>query len=486
MKTTITRKLFFIQLLISLVLVSGMYLFVQWSFDRGFLRYVYERESQLTGGLVNELGSIHGAEGGWEKLAASPERWLQLVTSATGQHLTGKRLESRVQHVREEGWPPRDMSPPPVGLPQPLEWRIRLLDERQQVIYGAPDEPLSELELHPIKDDRAATVGYLGMRKEGSEFSTARDLQFSKQQNQAFFVIALIMLLISAGISMPLARHLVGPIKDLTRATRRLASGDYTPRIHHRADDELGQLARDFNELALTLSHNESLRRQWVADISHELRTPLTILLGEIDAIRDGVYSFDDKSLNSLHQEAQQLSRLVSDLYELSMSDIGALDYHKVPVALGELAQDVLEGFQTAFADKSISVSVEGLENVKAIVFADPDRMAQLISNLLSNSLRYTDPDGRINMALSLKGDTARLILEDSAPGVTDSELPNLFDRLYRAESSRNRKTGGTGLGLAICQNIALAHQGRLTATPSALGGLCLTLELPRISEDQA
>ncbi len=101
-------------------------------------------------------------------------------------------------------------------------------------------------------------------------------------------------------------------------------------------------LARDFNELALTLSHNESLRRQWVADISHELRTPLMILLGEIDAIRDGVYSLDSNALNSLHQEAQQLSPLVNDLYELSMFDIGALDYHKVPVDLGGLAQDVL------------------------------------------------------------------------------------------------------------------------------------------------
>lgn len=486
LKTTITRKFFFIQLLLSLVLVSGMYLFVQWSFDRGFIRYVEERENQLINGLVNELSSIHAADAGWNKLAASPGRWLQLVKSAVGSTLTEERLASRASLIQEEGWPPRHMPQPPSGLPLPLEFRTRLMGAQQQMIYGPTDEPRSELELHPIKDGNGETVGYLGMRKEGAAFSVARDLQFSQQQNQAYFVIALIMLLVSAAVAMPLARHFVGPIKKLTLATRRLASGDYTARVQHQSDDELGQLARDFNELALTLSQNESLRRQWVADISHELRTPLTVLLGEIDAMRDGVYPLDGNAMNSLHQEAQHLSRLVDDLYELSMSDIGALDYHKVPVDLGGLAQDVLEGFTAAFADKSISVSVAGFDDAKAIVFADPDRIAQLLSNLLNNSLRYTDANGRISMTLTRKHNTACLLLEDSAPGVSESELPKLFDRLYRTDASRNRKTGGTGLGLAICRNIVDAHEGALTATPSALGGLCLTLELSLISEDPA
>lgn len=482
----ITRKLFISQLLIALVLVSGMYFFVQWSFDRGFIRYVYERESQLTEGLVNELSHIYATDGGWERLATSPERWLQLVTSAVGLPLTGERLERRAQRLREMGWPPRQLQAPPAGLPQPLEWRIRLLDAQRQMIYGRGNEPLSELDLHPIKNDSGDIVGYLGVQQDDAAFSAARDLQFSKQQNQAYLVIALVMLLISAGVAMPLASHLVGPIKDLTLATRRLASGDYTPRIQHQTNDELGQLARDFNELAITLNRNESLRRRWVADISHELRTPLAILLGEIDAIRDGVYTLDDNALNSLHQEALLLSRIVNDLYELSMSDIGALDYHKVAVDLGAAARDALEGVVSAFSEKSIHVDTEGLEDEpRAIVYADPDRLDQLLSNLLQNTLRYTDAQGHVRMALSRKGDTVCLHLEDSPPGVSESELPKLFDRLYRTDSSRNRKTGGTGLGLAICKNIAEAHSGSLTATSSTLGGLCMTLELPLIPEEQ-
>ncbi len=463
-----------------------MYLFVQWSFDREFIRYVDEREAKLTDSLVNQLGAIHAEDGGWEQLAASPERWLQLVSSTVGLPLTGRRLERHAKLLQEEGWPPKRLPQPPAGVPQPLQWRSRLLDANHRPIYGPADEPLSELELYPIEDDHGETVGYFGMKKDDAVFSAAHDLQFSEQQNQAYFIIALLMLLTSAGVAMPLARHFVRPIQDLTRATRRLASGDYTPRILRHSDDELGQLGQNFNELALTLSKNESMRRQWVADISHELRTPLAILLGEIDAIRDGVYPLDGNALDSLHKEAQQLSRLVNDLYELSMSDIGALDYHKVPVDLGRLAQDVLEGFDAAFSSRSISIEADGLDDVKAVVHADPDRIAQLLTNLLNNTLRYTDTNGIARMTLTKTCNSACLTLEDSPPGVPESELPKLFDRLYRADSSRNRRTGGTGLGLAICRNIAAAHAGTISAESSELGGLRLTLELPLIAEDAA
>ena len=481
---TITRRLLFIQLFIALVLVSGMFLFIQWSFDRGFLRYIDEREQQITDSLAEELGVIYVTDGGWERLAASPERWLQLVTSVAGVPLTGERLVRGAKHIEETGWPPQEAEKPPAGLPEPLEWRIRLLDAQSVMIYGPAEEPLSALELHPIITDNGATVGFLGLIKDKAAFSAARDLQFSEQQNQAYFIIALVMLLLSAGVALPLAHHLVGPIKDLTLATRRLASGDYTARIQHQSNDEVGQLARDFNELALTLSQNEVLRRRWVADISHELRTPLSILLGEIDALRDGVYTLDDNALNSLHQEAQLMSRLINDLYELSMSDIGALDYHKVPLDLGAAARDALEGFLPRFMEKSIQVEIHGLDDVKAVVFADPDRIDQLLSNLLQNTLRYTDANGCARLSLIRQGKQACLTLEDSAPGVDDSELPKLFDRLYRADSSRNRKTGGTGLGLAICQNITAAHAGSLTVRASSLGGLCFTLKLPLIMEE--
>ncbi len=359
-----------------------------------------------------------------------------------------------------------------------MEWRIRLLDAGQQVVYGRTGEPIAEFKLYPI-ENTGAVVGYLGMRADEVSFAVGHDLQFAEQQNKSFLLIALVMLVISAAIAMPLARYFVDPIRAVTNASRRLASGDYSPRISHKTDDELGQLARDFNELAHTLSRNEALRRQWVADISHELRTPVTILRGEIEAIRDGTYALNAEAVESLHEETLHLSRLIDDLYELSMSDIGALDYHKVPLNLGAAATDVLEGLERAFDARSIQLESHGLDDAQAIIHADPDRIAQLLSNILQNSLRYTDNGGRVRLTVAVQERRVRLTLEDSAPGVSGQDLTRLFDRLYRGDSSRNRKVAGTGLGLAICRNIVEAHDGTIAAEASTLGGLCIRVQLP-------
>ena len=478
LKKTITRKLFLIQLLTSLVLVSGMYAFVQWSFDRGFIRYVEQREQQLIDGLSEQLAADYAAHGGWESLRTSPRRWLQLVLSSIGHPVQGKRFERILALLSDDEWPPKQLPQPPPGLPEPLEWRIRLLDAGQQVVYGRTGEPISEFKLYPI-ENAGAVVGYLGMREDEISFAVGHDLQFAEQQNESFLLIALVMLVISAAISMPLARYFVDPIRAVTNATRRLATGDYSPRITHKTDDELGQLARDFNELAHTLSRNEALRRNWVADISHELRTPVTILRGEIEAIRDGAYALNTEAVESLHEETLHLSRLIDDLYELSMSDIGALDYHKVPLDLGAAASDVLEGLERAFEAKSIRIESHGLDDAQAIIHADPDRIAQLLSNILQNSLRYTDNGGQVRLSVGVHAEKVRLTLEDSAPSVSEQDLTRLFDRLYRVDSSRNRKVGGTGLGLAICRNIVEAHEGTIAAEASTLGGLCIQMELP-------
>lgn len=478
LKKTITRKLFLIQLLTSLVLVSGMYAFVQWSFDRGFIRYVEQREQQLIGGLSEQLAADYAAHGGWESLRTSPRRWLQLVLSSVGHPVQGDRFERILARLHEDEWPPKKLPQPPPGLPQPLELRIRLLDAGQQVVYGRIDEPIAELKLYPISN-AGAVVGYLGMRADEVSFAVGHDLQFAEQQNESFLLIALVMLVISTAIAMPLARYFVNPIRAVTNATRRLATGDYSPRIIHKTDDELGQLARDFNELAHALSRNEALRRQWVADISHELRTPVTVLRGEIEAIRDGAYALNTEAMESLHEETLHLSRLIDDLYELSMSDIGALDYYKVPLDLGAATIDVLEGLERVFEAKSIRIESHGLDDARSIIHADPDRIAQLLSNLLQNSLRYTDDGGLVRLTVGVQEGRVRLTLEDSAPSVSDQDLPRLFDRLYRADSSRNRKVGGTGLGLAICRNIVEAHEGTIVAEVSTLGGLCIRVELP-------
>jgi len=287
-----------------------------------------------------------------------------------------------------------------------------------------------------------------------------------------------VVLLVSALLSLPLARRLVRPIKALAAATHRLASGRYETRVEEERGDELGQLTRDFNALALTLEKNEQARRQWIADISHELRTPLAVLRGEIEALQDGVRPMGTEALGSLHAEALHLGRLVDDLYQLALSDLGALSYRKETVELGPLLEEALAPFRTEFERKGIALAVAGTRSAVPL-FADPERLRQLFSNLLENALRYTDADGRLEIEVIRKDERAEMVFRDSAPGVPAADLERLFERLFRVEGARRRATGGAGLGLAICRNIAEAHSGTITAAPSPLGGVAITVTLP-------
>ncbi|MGZ8429854.1 MAG: ATP-binding protein, partial [Candidatus Deferrimicrobiaceae bacterium] len=295
----------------------------------------------------------------------------------------------------------------------------------------------------------------------------------------AFALIALAIACGAALLSFPLAHRMVKRIGDLAEATHRLASGKYDVRVEVSSSDELGRLAQDFNTLALTLEKNEQARRQWVADISHELRTPLSVLRGEIEALQDGIRAATPETIGGLHGEVMKLGRLVDDLYELSLSDIGALTYRMSDTDLADVLNQALDLYRSDFADKNISLETDLSSGPAIPLFADADRLHQLFSNLLENSLKYTDPGGRLRVRIERDGETAIIHFQDSAPGVPGTETGKLFDRLYRVEGSRSRATGGAGLGLAICRNIVEAHKGTITALSSPLGGLWVRVELP-------
>jgi two-component system sensor histidine kinase BaeS len=290
--------------------------------------------------------------------------------------------------------------------------------------------------------------------------------------------VAAILVLLAAGFALILAKRLIRPIRALAGATHDLASGRYHTRVPGTSSDELGQLARDFNSLALTLEKNEQARRQWVADISHELRTPLAVLRGEIEAIQDGIRRPTEASIRSLHGEVMRLSRLVDDLYQLSLSDLGVLTCRKEELDLAELLTDVLDSYREGLAAKEIGLSAE--MEPRCILSGDRERLHQLFSNLMDNSLKYTDSGGSLAVRMECREGRAVIDFLDSTPGVSEGELEKLFDRLYRVESSRNRKTGGAGLGLTICRNIAEAHAGTITARPSPSGGLWIRVVLPQ------
>ncbi|MDO3378503.1 ATP-binding protein [Geoalkalibacter halelectricus] len=471
MRIGIKYRVFLAMLAATATVVLCMWLIVQWSINRGFLRYVNTLEQQRLENLATDLEQAYAEHGGWAFLGADPLIWVRLrVRTPPGEAVDPARLE------RFERWRARETQDSRNDQRhQPFERRVLLLDGDRRPLLAAP-EPAAAVDLRPLRQ-AGHPIGYLGLVPRQTTFDTYQ-VQFVRQQELALALIAGATLLISALIALPLAQRLVRPLKTLAAATHRLSAGAYETRVPVAGDDELGQLARDFNTLALTLEKNEEARRQWVADISHELRTPLAVLRGEIEALQDGVRPDGPEALRSLHAEVLHLNRLVDDLYQLALSDLGALSYRKERLDLAAELKDAVELFRPAFAAKDLILAAH-IPAAPANILADAERLRQLFNNLLDNSLKYTEPGGRLELRLETQGDAALIHIQDTAPGVPAADLERLFDRLYRVEASRRRSSGGAGLGLAICRNIVEAHEGSIHAAPAPLGGLAIHIRLP-------
>jgi two-component system sensor histidine kinase BaeS len=215
-----------------------------------------------------------------------------------------------------------------------------------------------------------------------------------------------------------------------------------------------------------------------MADVAHELRTPLAVLRADLEAVQDGVRSASGESLNSLLAEVRTLNKLIDDLHDLSLADVGALSYRKAVLGVDELLQRCIAPFRERFAHKQLRL-VTAPTDPELRVFADGSRLQQLLNNLLENSLRYTDAPGETRVSGARDGGEVLMSIDDSAPGVPPELLPRLFERFFRVDSSRNRETGGSGLGLAICRSIVEAHGGSIAAARSMLGGLRIDIRLP-------
>jgi two-component system sensor histidine kinase BaeS len=269
----------------------------------------------------------------------------------------------------------------------------------------------------------------------------------------------------------------------VNKAVSRISRGDYAERLDVLRRDEIGDLARNINRLAVTLDKNLGARQQWLAEISHELRTPVAVLQGEIEAMQDGVIPIDKSAIASLHGESLRLSRLIDDLHDLTMSDIGALSYRFEPLDLTRVIKERCDAGMAPAMTRCISITRQ-CPDEPLMVRGDRQRLVQLLDNLMQNSIRYTDPGGSIHVCVSRQSDDALISWQDSTPGVSDVQLPKLFDPLYRTEESRGRDTGGAGLGLSIVKKIVDAHEGRVEAAHSPSGGLAIHIQLPLQTAD--
>lgn len=492
MQLNLAHKLFLTLLTAVCISLITMLFLVGYSFDRGFLNYVSRVEMHRVETLATALETAYAAQGNWNFLRNNFRLWGELMEESLPQSSQDfrQRPADGPDHA-DRPPPPPEMRQPESGLhphppappesPMQFKHRVVLMDSNMNVLFGPIGHP-DYKSLATLRQG-AQTIGYLGLIAQ-KRLVDDLQLRFAGEQKKAFGLIALAISFLAALLSLPLASRMVHRIKLLADATRQLAAGRYDTRLKTDLTDELGRLTHDFNTLATTLQHNEQLRSQWVADISHELRTPLSVLRGEIEAMQDNIRPAGPESLKSLHAEVMRLNRLVDDLFQLSMSDIGALTYRKMRLDLALLLDEAIESFRPRFIEKNIAIA-SNREGKEFSVLGDPDRLDQLFDNLLDNSLKYTDPGGQVRIGLSMMTGTVAIRIEDSAPGIDTEQAARLFDRLYRVEGSRSRATGGSGLGLAICKNIVEAHEGSIIAEPSPLQGLRITVQLPRTERNK-
>ncbi len=309
-----------------------------------------------------------------------------------------------------------------------------------------------------------------------------------QQQLRAFFArrvnLAILLAAVGAvGVSLVLAgvlsRSLTRPLQELTHATHQMAQGDLAQQVPVRSADELGQLAASFNQMSAQLTRSQTLRRQMTADIAHDLRTPLSIILGHAEALRDGVLPANQATLEIVYDEARRLNRLIEDLRTLSLAEAGELTLALRPVSPYALLERAYAAHLPQANDRPVRLTLDANVHLP-LVLVDPDRMAQVLDNLVSNALRFTPVNGRVTLVARSQDHMIRLSVQDSGPGLSPDALTHAFDRFYRGDTARQRQPdGGSGLGLAIVKSLVEAQHGRVWAENQPDQGAAFHLLLP-------
>ena len=454
-------KLFLASSMSFLVVIGLMLFVIQWRFEQDLTRYINNIETNQLEVFASELEEYYAEVQTWDFLESNPriaELILRQSRSFDQNIIIVPRAMRERRRFRFSFDEPNDTR---------AMGRLILLNQEKEVIIGAKELPENLIQI-PINFEEEV-VGTLALLPSNKLFESI-DLQFADAQRQALYLSGFVALLIAAIISLILTQNISGPIRKLARATRSLISGEFKTRVNITNKDELGKLSRDFNILAKTLDKEAESADKWLADISHELRTPLAILKSELEAIEDGIREFDEETLNSLTHEVKRINTLVNDLYELSLSDLGAMKYQMVETDIKNNIESSIESFRDRYREAEIDIKTN-FDEVGNIL-GDQYRLTQLFTNLLENTLKYTDGPGSLN--INMQGIDNEIIVSfaDSAPGVDEETLDKIFDRFYRVELSRSREMGGAGLGLSICSEIVDAHSGSIKAKQSSSGGL--------------
>jgi two-component system sensor histidine kinase BaeS len=346
-----------------------------------------------------------------------------------------------------------------------------VLDPADSVVFGGPVGPgfgTRALGGPVIVDGQQVATVSVG-------FPTGLGPSSAPSINPGWLIAAtLLAMAVALLLALHLTRRLTAPLTELTEATRAFASGDRDARASTTGPGEIGELAVAFNAMADEVSRVEAARRHLSADLAHELRTPLTALQASLEELRIGLEPADPQTLGALHDQATRMGRTLNDLSELSQAEAAGPDMEMVPLDLAELIDDVLAAWRGQLRASGLTVGAELAPGTWVLV--DPDRMHQVIGNLLANAGHYCRPGDRILVSLGRDHDDAVLSVADTGPGMAPEDVPHAFDRFWRGAPGT---APGSGLGLPVARALVQAQGGRITLDSAVGRGTTITIRLP-------
>src|SRR6266508_3140298 len=357
-----------------------------------------------------------------------------------------------------------------------------LLDKDQRIIVDQRPNSVStigsryEIEHDDVVIDlkvRGEPVGYVVL----TAYSFSARFGFARAILFPVGIISLILAMFLVVVSILLVRRFVNPLADVIYAARAVATGKLNTRIPTKGPQDLRSLSESFNEMATSLERSDRERRDMLADIAHELRTPLSVIRGRLEGIVDGIYTENGPQVSMALEQAYLLQRVVDDLRLLTLAETRQLVFDKQNVNVADIIERILDMFSAEAQEKNISLLFSE-QGGNLSISVDPQRFEQVMSNLISNALRYVPDNGNVWVTASETPDGVRVTVNDNGAGLPNEDLPYIFDRFWRKDKSRSRATGGTGLGLAIAKQLIEAQDGTIEAKNLPEGGMQVILEL--------
>lgn len=348
-----------------------------------------------------------------------------------------------------------------------------------------------------LNDSRGTTIGFLyieplvvqfeatsnndlleiNTNKEFFEANSNKDL-FINSFNRTLLLGGLASVIIAILIAFALSRRILRPIEALTSAVLEMENGNLSQRVYISSKDEIGKLARAFNSMAGNLVRVEQLRQNMVNDVAHELRTPLTNIRCQLESVQDGLITPTPEVIDSLHEEAMLLNRLIDDLQDMALAEAGQLSLKRERVSVGNEVRSAIDSLKARIEESKLKIKQEIPKDCPD-VWADSKRFGQILRNLLNNAVTHVPVGGTIKIHAAQHDSQVEIMIEDSGYGISPEDLPFVFERFYRADESRDRATGGAGLGLPIVKQIVKAHGGETRIESQINKGTKIFFTLP-------